>query len=241
MSPWWLASLAAFVNASCGNVRWVACGIALALGCGEDAAGSWNPGGLGGTGGEAGSVGAALDCPLGGEDGMGGAVLESCEGVENFARCEGPDSSLCMHQSCLLSDCAEAEDGDRCYYPEHSEIGTLYFAGVCGAGLCRNECETLDDGAVCSPFVFLPEFLPGSCAICLSQGLRSCDPVPGECLGGACLPRCRSESDCFDDPYDCRVSRCLEVGLCESVPVEEGTACGDGTGTCEGEVCESPE
>ncbi len=49
------------------------------------------------------------------------------------------------------------------------------------------------------------------------------------------MPECQGPEDC-DDVNDCTENACAD-GVCDFTPVENGTTCGDGSGTCEAGSC----
>jgi hypothetical protein len=189
------------------------CVLALGvMGCGE----TTGTGGSGGDGGSAGIGGVGGSAGEGGQGGNGGVVAD-CTGVEDFTECmPGDVGGFCVFGECAVlgSDCSAVGDETFCLIPAEKGVGL----GLCSGGDCLRWCAVVEEGAACHRPSYPWEL--------------------GECGNGSCIPFCENDEHCFDY-NDCTADTCLERGLCEFVPVQNGTPCFDEGRTCQSGECVS--
>jgi len=190
-------------------IRYLA-GLVLALALGAMACSETSDtDGVGGDGGSAGTGG------VGGEGGSGGTggVVRDCTGVDGVTGCMSGDlEGVCLAGECRVLDCSAVGGETFCWVPGDKLAGV----GLCSGGDCAAECQVREEGAGCHRFSYPWEI--------------------GECANGSCIPFCENDEDCFDFE-ECTAETCLERGLCEYVPVQNGTPCAEGT--CQSGECVS--
>jgi hypothetical protein len=150
-----------------------------------------------------------------GGDGGNGGVVTDCTGVEDFTECMSGDvEGLCVFGECGVRgfDCSAVGDETSCLIPAPKGVGL----GLCSGGDCLPACMVVEEGAACHR----PEYPWES----------------GECGNGSCIPFCENNEDCVDYK-ECTADTCSESGLCEFVPLENGTPCHEGT--CQSGECVS--
>ena len=165
-------------------------------------------GGSGGIGGMGGSAGD------GGSAGTGG-VIRDCTFDDNFDKCMSGDvEGLCLAGECAVRglDCSAVGDETFCRVPSDK----VPFLGLCSGGDCLPACVVVEEGATCHRY--LPPWEIGVCG------------------NGSCIPFCEKDEDCVDY-NNCTADTCSESGLCEFVPLENGTPCHEGT--CQSGECVS--
>ena len=169
-------------------------------------------------------------CSLRGASGVCiNGVCDLCAGVV----CED-DGNECIDDVCetYTGTCGvPADNGTVCEYK-----GIL--PGFCASGFCaKSLCEdgTCDDGNECTDDMCDP--LARRCSYIPVEDGTTCDLAGfrGVCLSGVCQPECEIAEDC-DDQNDCTQDLCVD-GMCELVPVTDGTPCRDGTGACQAGSC----
>ena len=156
-------------------------------------------------------------------------VCDLCAGVV----CED-DGNPCTDDVCdpHTGRCGvPAGDGTVCEYKG-------LFPGFCASGFCaKSLCEdgVCDDGNectddTCDPMARRCDYAPvEDGTTCNFDGFRSV------CISGICQPECDSPEDC-DDRNECTEDLCAN-GVCDLVPVEDGTACRDDGNECTADMC----
>ncbi|TPV94964.1 MAG: hypothetical protein B7733_12455 [Myxococcales bacterium FL481] len=178
----------------------------------------------------------------------------SNEPVSNGTLCDQGGGScqdgVCVPDLCLGNTC---DDADVCNGAETCDPNT----GDCVDGMpldCDddNECTAdtcdavtgcasapVDDGISCESGTGTCQ--AGTCVtdLCLGvecddndvcNGLEVCDENTGDCTPGTPL-------DC-EDNNECTADTCDATDGCANTPVDDGTSCQDGAGTCQGGACE---
>jgi hypothetical protein len=152
----------------------------------------------------------------GGVGGGGGGVVTDCTGDDLFGKCMSGDvEGLCVVVGeCAVRgfDCSAVGDETFCLMPGPKAPGL----GLCSGGDCLPACMVVEEGAACHRPSYPWEI--------------------GECGNGSCIPFCENDEDCVDYK-ECTANTCLERGLCEFVPVQNGTPCFEGT--CQSGECVS--
>jgi hypothetical protein len=144
-------------------------------------------------------------------------VVADCTGVEDFTGCMSGDvEGFCVFGECGVYgfDCSAVGDETFCLIPAPKGVGL----GLCSGGDCLPACRVVEEGAACHRPSYPWEL--------------------GECGNGSCIPFCENDEDCFDFE-GCTADTCLERGLCEFVPVQNGTPCFDAGRTCQSGECVS--
>jgi hypothetical protein len=168
-----------------------------------------------GDGGDGGTGGGGGSAGVGGVGGNGGVVTD-CTGVELPTECMSGDvGGFCVGGECAVNDCSAVGDETFCLVPGPKTVGL----GLCSGGDCLPACMVVEEGAACHRFSYPWEI--------------------GECGNGSCIPFCEKDEDCVDY-NNCTADTCSESGLCEFVPVQNGTPCHEGTCQSGGCVSASP-
>lgn len=164
-------------------------------------------------------------------------------------------AGFCASGFCAKSLCDDGicDDGNQCtddtcdtisrrcdYVPVEDHTGCDFdgLDGFCIDGACKEHlCEGVvcDDQNACTDDTC--DFANGSCGLIAVEDGTPCDldGFGSVCLSGVCQPECEMVEDC-DDQNDCTQDLCVD-GMCEFVPVTDGTPCRDGTGACQAGSC----
>lgn len=183
----------------------------------------------------------------------------SCDGTNR------PDGSSCdfggLPGSCDGGVCVDAElcrlvfcgDGNECTddvcdpadascsnpnRPDGSFCQVGGNPGLCVSGSCRGLCESVscDDGNQCTFDICDPS--NGSCPNPTKPNGTACDfgDLAGRCSSGLCVGLCTGVV--CNDLNECTSDSCdPNDGLCDHLPVSDGTLCGDG-GMCSNGRCD---
>jgi hypothetical protein len=161
---------------------------------------------------------------------------------------------FCASGFCAKSLCEDGacHDGNECtedtcdplarrcsYIPldDYTECDFEGLSGVCLDGVCQQDlCEGVvcDDQNACTEDTC--NSADGRCdstavedgTLCDFDGFRSI------CISGICQPECETAEEC-DDDNECTEDRCAN-GVCELVPITDGTECDDGN-ECTDDMC----
>lgn len=142
------------------------------------------------------------------------------------------DENICTDDYCdfqvgclNVNNKAPCDDGDKCTANE-----------VCNEGTCGGGVPVLcNDGNICTDDSCAPEVgcLYTNNALPCDDGLACTNA--DLCANGACQS---GEATPCDDANACTEDSCAEPGGCASVPVPNGTPCGEGK-NCQAGVCET--
>ncbi len=211
-------------------------------------------------------VGTPVDCSrMGGEcveatcspDGQEGNC-DITKPLRNGTECDG-GAGVCRRGVCVTPECVDpCDDGDACTVDDACEgdtcVGVLVDCTAagddcnvasCSANGDEGNCDVLDpinDGLACNDGA-------GICdgGVCVEPGCEDpCDDgdactVDDACEGDTCIGVL---VDCTAAGDDCNVASCSangDEGNCDVLdPINDGLACNDGAGICDGGVCVEP-
>jgi len=165
------------------------------------------------------------------------------------------DGDYCSDGACVISVCQYGQCGmsEATGWEEVCSIENVVTGTACdeGKGICyKGDCQpypTICAGAVCDDEIL--------CTI------DSCDPQTNACIHDASACNCLTDTDCSDD-LECTVDHCdmkygtsqcqeecncfdwdedgfIDDCTCAPKNVPDGESCDDGTGACEGGLCQS--
>ncbi|MEM7137868.1 MAG: hypothetical protein AAF500_14885 [Myxococcota bacterium] len=170
-------------------------------------------------------------------------------GVCASGTCE--DANLCGGIDCddnnaCTSDACDPQNGScgSTSVPDGTTCNFNGLPGLCQSGTCEdaNLCGPVDcnDNNTCTTDICDPQ--DGSCGNDPVPNGTGCNfgGLPGICNNGTCDDAMLCSGINCDDANECTADACdPQDGLCDNVPVPDGTSC-QGNGTCNNGTCEVP-
>lgn len=145
-------------------------------------------------------------------------AAEACNGADDD--CDGntdegtlcDDANACTADSCTGGTCMHTSAAGPCDDGDPCTVGD-----ACQGGACVGSPKECDDGDSCT-------------------SEESC--IEGACAAAATTCACATDADCGDGS-SCTLDLCLASGVCQHVPVQDGTPCDDGKACTAGEACKA--